>query len=134
MPRRGALARAGLSPHEVDIVSSHATATPLGDQQECEAMRAVFGDSPQAFCEQVLQRAAALAAGGQISALLRAKRRQRESDEALKPLATYRAEELARMRRNFYGFDPSYHIARSNFVQRVAPSWTPRHLAIHRRT
>jgi putative two-component system hydrogenase maturation factor HypX/HoxX len=36
------------------------------------------------------------------------------------------------MRRNFYGFDPSYHIARSNFVRRVAPSWTPRHLAFHR--
>jgi len=42
---RGALARAGLAPNEVDIVSSHATATPLGDQQECEALRAVFGDS-----------------------------------------------------------------------------------------
>lgn len=42
---RGALARAGLAPHEIDVVSSHATATPLGDQQECEAMRAVFGDS-----------------------------------------------------------------------------------------
>ena len=37
------------------------------------------------------------------------------------------------MRRNFYGFDPSYHVARSNFVHRVAPSWTPLHLAIHRR-
>jgi putative two-component system hydrogenase maturation factor HypX/HoxX len=36
------------------------------------------------------------------------------------------------MHRNFYGFDPSYHIARSNFVRRVAPSWTPRHLSLHR--
>jgi 3-oxoacyl-[acyl-carrier-protein] synthase II len=42
---RGALKRAQLSPGDIDIVSSHATATPLGDQQECEAMRAVFGDS-----------------------------------------------------------------------------------------
>ena len=42
---RGALARAGVTPTEVDIVSSHATATPMGDQQECEAVRAVFGDS-----------------------------------------------------------------------------------------
>ncbi len=42
---RGALARAGLEPGEIDIVSSHATATPMGDQQECEAIRAVFGDS-----------------------------------------------------------------------------------------
>ncbi len=42
---RGALARAGLEAGEIDIASSHATATPMGDQQECEALRAVFGDS-----------------------------------------------------------------------------------------
>jgi 3-oxoacyl-[acyl-carrier-protein] synthase II len=42
---RGALAKAGLAPGDIDIVSSHATATPMGDQQECEAVRAVFGDS-----------------------------------------------------------------------------------------
>jgi len=95
---------------------------------------AVLGGSAQAFRAQVLQRAAALASGGAVPAALLAKRQQRERDEAIKPLATYRQEELARMRRNFYGFDPSYHIARSNFVRRVAPSWTPRHLAIHRRS
>ena len=42
---RGAIARAGIEPCDVDIVSSHATATPQGDEQECEALRAVFGDS-----------------------------------------------------------------------------------------
>jgi 3-oxoacyl-[acyl-carrier-protein] synthase II len=42
---RGAIARAGIEPGDVDIVSSHATATPQGDEQECEALRAVFGDS-----------------------------------------------------------------------------------------
>ncbi len=42
---RGALARARLEPGEIDLVSSHATATPLGDQQECEALRNVFGRS-----------------------------------------------------------------------------------------
>jgi 3-oxoacyl-[acyl-carrier-protein] synthase II len=46
---RGALARAGIGPGDVQIVSSHATATPQGDQQECEALRAVFGDSPATF-------------------------------------------------------------------------------------
>jgi 3-oxoacyl-[acyl-carrier-protein] synthase II len=46
---RGALRRAGLAPEQIDIVSSHATATPLGDQQECEALRAVFGDSPRTW-------------------------------------------------------------------------------------
>jgi putative two-component system hydrogenase maturation factor HypX/HoxX len=36
------------------------------------------------------------------------------------------------MRRNFYGFDPSYHIARHHFVHRKPQAWTPRHLAVHR--
>jgi putative two-component system hydrogenase maturation factor HypX/HoxX len=60
------------------------------------------------------------------------KRRRRESDEAEKPLATYRAEELARMRLNFYGFDPSYHVARYNFIHKVPKSRTPLTLARHR--
>ena len=46
---RGALSRAGIGPEEVQIVSSHATSTPMGDQQECEAVRAVFGDSAGTF-------------------------------------------------------------------------------------
>lgn len=53
-------------------------------------------------------------------------------DEAAKPLAAYREEELARMRLNFYGFDPSYHVARYHFVHRVPHAWTPLHLARHR--
>jgi 3-oxoacyl-[acyl-carrier-protein] synthase II len=42
---RGAIARAGIEPGDIDIVSTHATATPLGDEQECQALRSVFGDS-----------------------------------------------------------------------------------------
>jgi putative two-component system hydrogenase maturation factor HypX/HoxX len=37
------------------------------------------------------------------------------------------------MRMNFYGFDPSYHIARHRFVHRTPHAWTPLHLAQHRR-
>jgi putative two-component system hydrogenase maturation factor HypX/HoxX len=37
------------------------------------------------------------------------------------------------MRMNFYGFDPSYHIARHRFVHRTPLAWTPLHLAAHRR-
>jgi putative two-component system hydrogenase maturation factor HypX/HoxX len=44
---------------------------------------------------------------------VRTKRRGREAEEAGKPLAAYRAEELVRTRLNFYGFDPSYHATRS---------------------
>ena len=41
-----ALKRAGLSPDDIDIVSSHATATTQGDIEECLAIRKVFGDRP----------------------------------------------------------------------------------------
>lgn len=39
-----ALRRAGLEPHDVDIVSTHATGTVSGDVQECLALRRVFAD------------------------------------------------------------------------------------------
>jgi 3-oxoacyl-[acyl-carrier-protein] synthase II len=41
---RKTIAHAGLEARDVDIVNTHATATPLGDIQECEAIRAVFGE------------------------------------------------------------------------------------------
>ena len=85
------------------------------------------------FVDEVWERARSLAADPGLGARLLAKQERRERDEAARPLADYRRDELARMHRNFYGFDPSCHIARSNFVRRVAPSWTPRHLALHRR-
>jgi 3-oxoacyl-[acyl-carrier-protein] synthase II len=40
-----ALRRAGMGPDDIHIVSTHATSTPLGDIQECGAVRAVFGNS-----------------------------------------------------------------------------------------
>ncbi|MDG1139497.1 MAG: beta-ketoacyl-[acyl-carrier-protein] synthase family protein [Opitutales bacterium] len=42
---RQALDNAGITPSQVDLVSSHATSTPQGDEQECKAIRNVFGDS-----------------------------------------------------------------------------------------
>lgn len=40
-----ALRRADLNADQVDIVSTHATATESGDIQECEAVRRVFGET-----------------------------------------------------------------------------------------
>ena len=40
-----ALRRASLNAEDVDLVSSHATATTSGDIQECVALRSVFGNS-----------------------------------------------------------------------------------------
>jgi putative two-component system protein, hydrogenase maturation factor HypX/HoxX len=61
-----------------------------------------------------------------------AKRQRLILDEALQPLQHYRDEELRHMQLNFYGFDPSYHVARYKFVYRVPQAWTPLHLARHR--
>ena len=100
-----------------------------------EAVRLGFYDAclpGPGFAVDVARRAAELAAAGDLPERLAAKQQQRAADEALKPLAAYRAEELQEMRRNFYGFDPSYHVARYHFVARTPHSWTPRHLARHR--
>jgi len=42
---RGALKRAGISSSAIDLVSSHATSTPQGDVQECDALRKAFGEA-----------------------------------------------------------------------------------------
>jgi len=44
---QAALKRAGIASQDIDIVSTHATATPLGDIQECQALRTVFADCPK---------------------------------------------------------------------------------------
>ena len=44
-----ALRRAGIAAETVDIVSSHATGTGLGDALECDAIRRVFGASNKTF-------------------------------------------------------------------------------------
>ncbi len=89
------------------------------------------GDVP-AFRVEVTRRATELASEPDLTLRLAAKNEARLRDETVKPLATYRAEEMTHMHRNFYGFDPSYHVARHHFVYKSLASWTPRHLAIHR--
>ena len=112
----------------------------MRNRQPLTARRAVqtgFSDAclagdVHAFRIDVARRAAEIAAAADFPAKLAAKRERRARDEAEKPLAAYREEELAQMRRNFYGFDPSYHVARHHFVRKSPASWTPRHLARHR--
>jgi len=91
-----------------------------------------FGADVAAFRAQTARRAHALANELIFPNLIEAKRQRRAADEARKPLAAYREEELARMRLNFYGFDSSYHVARYNFVRKVPRSRTPLYLARHR--
>lgn len=102
-------------------------AMAMGLVDEC------IGGDAASFQQAVVSRAADLAASARLERLLAAKRERRARDEARKPLAAYREEELARMKQNFYGFDSSYHVARYNFVHKVPRSRTPLHLAKHRR-
>ena len=86
------------------LTAQRAAATGIAD--------ACLAGDAQAFRIDVARRAGEIAAAPDLAARLVAKRERRARDEATKPLAAYREEELAHMRRNFYGFDPSYHVAR----------------------
>ncbi|GAB4170942.1 MAG: hydrogenase maturation protein [Rhodocyclaceae bacterium] len=99
----------------------------LGLVDEC------LGGSVPEFAASVRRLAAEPAARRDFARLIEEKRAARARDEAHKPLEAYREEELANMKLNFYGFDPSYHVARYHFVHRVPHAWTPLHLARHRR-
>lgn len=84
-----------------------------------------FRASVEAYAAQQLQPET-------VARLLDSKQKQRQADEAQKPLQQYRDEELANMRVNFWGNDPAYHEARRRFVFKAPPCRTPRHLALHR--
>ncbi|MEW8040661.1 MAG: hydrogenase maturation protein [Candidatus Thiodiazotropha endolucinida] len=92
-------------------------------------------DEPDAgFVSAVRQLATSMIRTPAFTERLLYKNARRQADEAIKPLARYREEELEQMKRNFYGFDPSYHVARYNFVYKVPKSRTPLTLANHRWT
>jgi putative two-component system hydrogenase maturation factor HypX/HoxX len=125
LPRRvGADMAAAIVGNRLPIGAPEAVASGLID--DC------FGTAPAAFLAMALERAHALAAAPDFADQLAAKRRRRTEDEAAKPLETYRAEELARMQLNFFGFDSSYHVARYHFVYKLPKARTPSYLAPHR--
>jgi len=109
---------------------------PMGVREAMElglASRVLASDADAARAD-LRSAALALATQPDIGERIADKRMKRQRDEAQKPLDRYREEELQRMRRNFYGFDPSYHVARYNFIRKVPKSRTPMTLAIHRAT
>lgn len=125
LPRRtGAEQARNVTEGRLPMGAAEAVALGLADDR-IPGSRATFADA-------VITHAAAFAAEPDISRRLAEKACVRAADEAEKPLVLYRAEELEKMRRNFYGFDPSYHVARSNFVRKVARSRTPVTIARHR--
>jgi putative two-component system hydrogenase maturation factor HypX/HoxX len=107
---------------------------PIGTRQARDwgLIDAAFGDSVAQFRAGIEGLAERIAADPALDMRLAEKRLERLADEQAKPLSAYRAEELERMTLNFYGFDPSYHVARYNFIRKVPKARTPLYLARHR--
>jgi putative two-component system hydrogenase maturation factor HypX/HoxX len=80
-----------------------------------------FGEDAKSFETELRARATRFAQDPEFRAMLRKKHEQRLDDESAKPLAKYRAEELDRMKINFFGADPAYHEARRRFVFKGNP-------------
>ena len=93
---------------------------------------AVLPNARPGFRAAVRDHAERLATDPAFDRLIAAKRARRERDEAERPLEAYRDEELERMRLAFYGFDPSYHVARWRFITHEPIARTPLYLARHR--
>jgi len=109
---------------------------PMGTQEALSLglINEIIEKKGASFVQDVKKRAADMADVQAYSSRLEYKSKRREVDEHYKPLAEYRKSELDKMHMNFFGFDPSYHIARYNFVYKVAKSRTPLTIALHRRT
>ncbi len=107
---------------------------PLGASRakEIGLVDDIAGPQVDLFSELVEREAHRMASEASFAPMLRAKIERRIHDERVRPLSSYRADEMQRMEANFYGFDPSFHVARYRFVHRTLASWTPLHLARHR--
>ncbi|WP_240143682.1 hydrogenase maturation protein [Nitrosomonas sp. JL21] len=107
---------------------------PIG-ALEARRMRLIddcFTGDLDEFKKKIAHIAETVAHDPEFSKLINRKFFQRQRDEQQKSLQSYRDEELQKMKLNFYGFDPSYHVARYNFVYKIPHAWTPRYLACHR--
>ena len=101
--------------------------------QQLGLVDAVGPNRPDDFDGFVSRQSQALA-GSDWQQTVDAKSDARAADEEHRTLASYRKAELDRMHLNFFGFDPSYHVARYRLVNRTPHAWTPLHLARHRST
>jgi putative two-component system hydrogenase maturation factor HypX/HoxX len=94
---------------------------PIGVDAACDIglLDEALGTSADEFQRHLDARLCALAADTSLPRLLADKQQRRSADEHVKPLARYRAEELAHMAENFFGPDKSYHEARHRFVHKL---------------
>jgi putative two-component system hydrogenase maturation factor HypX/HoxX len=125
LPRR-------IGPDRVESVMASRLPMGAAAAQRLGLANAVLPNARPAFRTAVRDHAERLAVDPTSDRLLAEKRARRAREEAEKPLEAYRTEELERMRLAFYGFDPSYHVARWRFITREPIARTPLHLARHR--
>jgi putative two-component system protein, hydrogenase maturation factor HypX/HoxX len=125
LPRRvGAQEAARLTEECLPVSPASALRSGLVDQ--------VLTGNPASYRTQVMALAEQLARSPDYPARLAAKARQLDAAEKRRPLAAYRAEELAVMSRNFSGPHEPYAQLRRAFVYKDKPLRTPPHLARHR--
>ena len=125
LPRR-------IGPDRVEAVMASRLPMGAAAAQRRGLADAVLPNARPAFGMAVRDHAERLAADPAFDRRIAEKRARRAREETEKPLEAYRAEELERMRLGFYGFDPSYHVARWRFITREPIARTPLHLARHR--
>ena len=125
LPRRvGAHEAARLTQACLPVAPASALRSGLVDQ--------VIAGDPASYRAQVAALAERLARSPDYPAQLAAKARQLAAAEKQRPLAAYRAAELASMSRNFTGPREPYPQLRQAFVHKEKPLRTPPHLARHR--
>jgi putative two-component system hydrogenase maturation factor HypX/HoxX len=125
LPRRvGAAEASRLTEDCLPVTSASALRTGLIDK--------VIGSGPAGYHTQVTALAEQLAASPDHTARLAAKARRLAVDGDERPLAAYRAAELAIMSRNFTDPGEPYSELRRAFVYKDKPPHTPSHLARHR--
>jgi putative two-component system hydrogenase maturation factor HypX/HoxX len=81
--------------------------------------------SPDAFTREVARLAGLLASTPGLYGRIARKKAERERDEAAKPLAAYREEELSLMRRTFFDPGAPYHRLRAAFVRKERAETPP---------
>ncbi len=92
-----------------------------------------FGETPEAFLQEVKKEALKIVKLPWFDKLLKSKKFQRQRDERYKALEKYREEELKHMYKNFYENDMHYHEKRHAFVAKVDTANLPDDLYSKRR-
>ena len=94
---------------------------PIGAEGACDIglIDACFGSTVEQFDCQLDATVRGLAADPSLARQLDEKRQRRRADERARPLASYRAQELAHVSDSFFGADASYHEARHRFVYKL---------------